>query len=109
MVLLIKVTVVTCFQIVAVKQTPIPTIIGQTTQLKCITSDSFEFCCWRRHDKSCSFIWNLSKSQICGQFGRMVKFIREHHTHECSIEFENTAKTDEGIWSCEIYALLFIC
>lgn len=75
--------------------------------LKCISNSAYEHCTWRHRKKACRFDWNkhhngLKESTNCDSFNGRVKFTGNYDTHECGIELNSVARSDAGVWTCEM-------
>ena len=82
-------------------------IPGDTVELKCVTSDWYEFCSWKHENQICRFEWKRSygdvKKQSCDtNWNDRIKFVGKYNKYDCSIELSNLTLSDAGEWTCDL-------
>ena len=82
-------------------------IPGDTVELKCVTSDWYEFCSWKHNNQVCKFEWKRSygdvRKQSCDlNLNDRIKFVGNYNDYDCSIELSNLSLSDAGEWTCDL-------
>ena len=79
-----------------------PIKLDTAVVLKCVASDSYEYCTWSHRRGKCTFEWTrIAIIQTCDGISRM-KLFGNYKNHDCSIILSRVNAFDEGEWECKI-------
>ena len=81
-----------------------PIKLDTAVVLKCVASDSYEYCTWSNRRSKCTFEWTRRGIiQICDGISlSRMKLIGNYKNHDCSIMLSPVNVFDEGEWECKI-------
>ena len=80
---------------------------GHSFKVICTADNWWEFCTFRKGDKSCNIDWrkdpnyNVTMAE-CDDFPGRVEFRGSYNNYECGLEISSAELADNGDWSCHM-------
>ena len=79
---------------------------GHSFKVICTTDNWWEYCTFRKGDKSCDFVWKKGPYNVtigeCDDFAERFEFRGSYDNYECGLEILEAEEADDGEWSCEM-------